>query len=367
MKNNQEHIDYKEIKSYLEGKMSRSQKNSFEKKAQLDPFLSAALDGYHDHPDGFKIVEKRIIRQKKINKSFFGARTLLVLSSVALLYVLVLFINFWREPKPELISSTSNIEENEVDVLPLSIDSLSIVDETDQNSISEIVENKQKIQKHQKEQHDIDTVSDQNEDIIIHELPEVINPLKIEEELNNKGKTLYAPSIYIEDLYVVDYRNIKRESKKIKYTRYVTSGLSANFEDASSQNSTDLIEQEVEIPYMEYLRSSMEFFSQGKFKNALNRYLTIIEQYPDDLNAHFYGAHCYYNMNKYPEALAFFQTCIQLEEKAKFVAFKEEVNWYTAKTLLKLGKRKEAIKTLDEIIIGAQFYAKDAIILKKNL
>ena len=50
-----------------------------------------------------------------------------------------------------------------------------------------------------------------------------------------------------------------------------------------------------------------------------------------------------------------------------FVAFREEAKWYKAKTLVKLGKKKEAIGILDEIIAEGMFYSKDAIKLKSTL
>ena len=168
-------------------------------------------------------------------------------------------------------------------------------------------------------------------------------------------------------MYVVDYREIERKNKVINYTRYEFTGLSAEFEDELARENQYDRETQVEVPYMEYLERSMYYFSKAQYKNALNRYLTILEQYPKDLNAHFYGALCYYNMKQYEKALDLFTRMQTYEDEEEFIAFRQDAKWYQVKTLIKLGRKSEAKNLLEEIIAEGLFYAEDAIKLKASL
>ena len=107
----------------------------------------------------------------------------------------------------------------------------------------------------------------------------------------------------------------------------------------------------------------MEYFKDGYYKKALNRYKTILEQYPEDANALFYGGLCYYNMKKYNKSISYFDEIATI----KLNAFKEEAKWYKSKSLIKLGLIKEAIIVLDENIMAGGFYAEDAMEVKREM
>ncbi|MEZ4922150.1 MAG: tetratricopeptide repeat protein [Crocinitomicaceae bacterium] len=362
MKFDDQNIDLKEIQHYLNGELRGAEKHVFEMKMENDPFLYEAVEGYQNNPEALARISKLKKDHRASRNSFFGSRTLAIIGVVGLVYVIALIINGAKDDSSNSNEMVQTNEPQEVEIVPESIDSFQLADVSEQITIKEIVVNKQMM-----EEVISDEMQHSNDIITIEEDPVIDIDQEITPEVDSKKRTIYAPSIYYFDLYVVDYREIERKNTTINYTRYELSGLSAEFENQDSKENQELIEKKVEVPYMEYLETSMDYFSVGSYKKALNRYLTILQQYPDDLNAHFYGGHCYFNLKKYQEALAFFEIVLEDEKKMNFVAFRQEAKWYKAKTLIKLGQKDKAKTILDEIIAEGLFYTKEAIELKEKL
>mgnify|MGYP002621061740 CR=1 FL=1 len=365
---NKEHIDLQTIKDYFEGKLSPEEMHALEMKAQNDPFLYDAMEGYEAHPEGMERIAK-LQAQSGGSGSFFGKGTLTVLGIAAVVYITALMI------KPEISSTETSLVEavdttqyEEVEIVPESIDTFDYAETAEQITPDEIKKSKpllkdsnEELAQKLEEEESVNEVINIEEEMIL----ENHNELILEDA--NKSSSIQAPFIYQYDMYVVDYRSIERKNEVINYTRYEFSGLSAEFEDELARENSYDRETNVEVPYMEYLERSMYYFSKGQYKKALNRYVTILEQYPKDLNAHFYGALCYYDMKQYNQALNLFTNLLKFENEIGFIAFRQEAKWYQAKTLLKLNKKKEALVILDEIIVEGLFYSKDAIELKSKL
>ena len=366
MKLENDNIDVELLERYFSGKLNVSEMHELEKAALDDPFLQEAMDGYAKNPASLQKIKKQIKNQRSANKSFFGSRTLAVLGAACLAYLSVLAIN-WNKQSDEDVLEEPIKEEliiHEVEVIPTEIDTFNYADFQEQISVEEISSN----------QHLITELSSPLQDTVkpiqhvVIDDPLIGEPvLEIIEETNSSNKLIFAPATYIENLYVVDYRRIKRTNQNISYTRYELSGVSAEFEDENARDQNELIEKQVEVPYMDYLEKSMYYFAVQTSKKALTRYTKILEQYPKDLNALFYGAHCYYNLKKYDQALSFFKLELQYENESGMIAFREEAEWYSIKTLIKLGRIEDAKTSLDVIISEGGFYAKDAILLRKGL
>lgn len=360
-----QHIDPKQLADYFAGKLSEADKHALEMQAQEDPFLYEAMEGYQADPSALDRLQELLKANASRGSSFFGARTLSVLAVACAVYILALLIRPTIESNPDQKELVETEQIQEVEIVPVSIDTFVLADIDEQITAQEIVSNKQQIQV---QQENLQEANDQVEDEIIHiDENHVEDEHDLIPEVEDQNLVVYAPSIFQYDLYVVDYRKIDRKKSGVTYTRYEFTGLSAEFEDEIARDNNELTEKEVEIPYIDYLETSMYYFSKGQYKKALNRYLTILEQYPDDLNAHFYGALCYYSMRKYDKSIDFFDRVLSEEFNQDFIAFREEAKWYKAKSLVKLGKRNDATIILDEIIMEGQFYAKEAIELKSSL
>jgi tetratricopeptide (TPR) repeat protein len=70
----------------------------------------------------------------------------------------------------------------------------------------------------------------------------------------------------------------------------------------------------------------------------LVNFLTILNKYPNDLNAHYYGGLCYYNINNPTKALEFFDYILTHDHNA----FYQEAQFYKALCLQRLGEYGKA-------------------------
>lgn len=213
------------------------------------------------------------------------------------------------------------------------------------------------------------TKADQPKTVILQKTEVEINPVKENEALLTPVETKKADNIesgtdekyarsnvrftYFNDLKVIDYGDLY--TTDIKKTEIVLTGTPANIGDASTTN-TEVETRTVYIPYEKFLRESMGEFSRNQYKTALKNYITIIQHYPDDLNAHFYGGLCYYNLGKFDKAIQSFDKCIH----NAFSTFEEEAEWYKALSLIKLSKKENAKELLQIIIAKKGFYSERA-------
>ncbi len=355
-------IDFEQLKAYFSGKMSEIDKNALEQQALDDPFLKDAMDGFANNPQYIEEFDQVFKRKNPFKpKKSIAIRSLTIIGVLAAAYIVTTILSPEENQDSEEIvqvNDSDSLITMEVELIPQDIDTFEIQEPEELISSVEIIDNKNKIQ----ETVDYDTTNEFGP-ILIDENETYNLDFEIIEEDKTLLKKERVPATFLYDMYVVDYRRIKREKTSVSYIKYELTGTSAELEGSDSQSENELIEKQVDIPYFEYLASSMEYFKDGYFKKALNRYKTILEQYEGDANALFYGGLCYYNLKKYDNAIEFFD---QIEMNS-LNAFKEEAKWYKAKCLLKLGSNNEAIIVLDEIISEGGFYVEDAMKAKKEL
>lgn len=142
----------------------------------------------------------------------------------------------------------------------------------------------------------------------------------------------------------------------VKTERMQYSGTPANLNYPDVTTKEDVIWKEVEIPYHEYLEKTMTLFSQHKFKQALQRFETILTTYPTDMNANFYSALCLYNLGQYPKSLERLMKSYSVE----FGNFYEEALWYIAQTHEKMRNTHQAKEMYARIEREGGFYAIEA-------
>ena len=351
-------IDVEVLKGYFDGTLTNTERNALEQTALDDPFLKEAIEGFESNPGSFAtFYETTILKKQTFGSGYFVIGGILTLALVISLIVLT--------PHKNLFTSTSNIVDKdtvqitqEVHFIPVEIDSLEEVDQLEVISATEIVAQKTEIQKTVNYP---DLPSDQA--IIIKEDAKLKEDYLIQSELYDLKRAEYVPATYLFDMFVVDYRRIERDNVSISYTKYEFTGTSAEFESEAHEQNAELIEKKVDVPYFNYLTNSMKHFATGDYKKSITNYLVILEQYPDDANALFYGGLCYYNLNKFDKSIEFFNRILKLPINA----FKEEAKWYKVKSLIKKGQKVEAGNLLDEIISEGGFYMEQAIPLKKTL
>ena len=97
-------------------------------------------------------------------------------------------------------------------------------------------------------------------------------------------------------------------------------------------------------------------FYTNYFKDALKDFNTIIQQFPDDLNAHFYGGLGYYNIGLNQKAIEYFDAVLETNT----LTFAQEALWYKALSLINANQINDAKEILTRIIEANGFYAKRA-------
>ncbi|NOQ73787.1 MAG: hypothetical protein GQ574_17400 [Crocinitomix sp.] len=366
---NKEHIDIELLRRYYNNDLSDAARHDLEKQALNDPFLKDAMDGFDENPGSFN-------QFYETNKSKFGGKKsytfLTAVGIIIALFVVTTLIKKYdgidnehlvqndtdslvgidtTQLNPELLAEAVP----EYEMIPAAIETLNVIPQADIVTPNEVVNHQELV---------ADIISELEEPIIITEDFSHEDDLTIADESTHwhKRGQVSTETSYLFDLMVVDYRKMTRENQKITYKRFELGGVSAD-QEGEVENKDDLIEREVKVPYFDYLRKSMSFFAEGRYKKALNRYLLILDQYPDDLNALFYGALSYHNLGKNAEAIVFFDKIINGE----LYVFNEEALWYKAKALIKLKKKSEAKSILEEIIAHGGFYTQEAIALREKL
>jgi TolA-binding protein len=355
------------LHAYYSGKLSDKEKNALERKAMDDPFLYEAMEGFEEVPGSFKEFYTKHSGKSSTSRILFigiGALALLFIISYSLNRVEGIKVSEKVVDENSVVATDTlnfvqKIEPEEVEQLSPAVQILKNQPKAKQVEKAELISNNDKkvaLADQSEEKEDI------IEGIMDDEIPFNVSQ-KLEQEPKLKTSKRAVPSVYLFDLYTVDYRRIKRSKTEISYTRFELGGVSADRENEQTADSPALIETEVKIPYFNYLQKTMAYFADASYKNALNRYLIILEQYPNDLNALFYGGLSYYNLGDYTSASELFQRIA----RSDLAGFHEEAMWYQCKTEIQLGKTKAAISGLDNIIIEGGFYTKDAINLKNEL
>lgn len=163
-------------------------------------------------------------------------------------------------------------------------------------------------------------------------------------ELNkqkSKGLALkVARELIVQNFRVVDYRYYRNNDQQFKQ------GFSENVDG----------EQNLKLPYVNLLNRAISDFSKEEYKLALLNFDIILENYPDDANALFYGAMCLYNLGQFQQAEGRF---LKLQN-IPFANFSEEGNWYLLHVYHKMNNKK-AFETLKSSIINQDgFYSSRA-------
>lgn len=358
----------KKLKAYYSGKMSESEKHLLEAEALEDPFLKEAMDGYESNPGSFDMFQKKYGKSSGLFKNT-AQISVTIIGCLVIIWGIVYVFDQNKTPStsdPIVLEESLDSISTEVEVLPDSIMEMTLAEEIDLVQPKELIQyNDKNVISTNEIIPDEPTESVNNEFIKVEEFEDTsgINFRFVPIELLDFDLKKRAPIDEMFDLYIVDYSKITRDKTEIKYTRYELSGTAANLENDETEGNQDLVEKQVEVPYVEYLHNTMSYFVKENYKKALKRFLVILEQYPNDLNAQFYGGLCYFNLNKYEQSIELFDKVLASE----WFSFNEEAKWYKAKALVKLGRTSEAHDVLDEIIISQGFYADKAMELKRKL
>lgn len=346
--------------------------NEVERASLSDAFDREAFDGWEGH-DAKNTMHQLDQRFQKSN-GLTTKRKLFItsLSAAAIISSLFIFINYKDTGGSQDIAqnSTPNINKKEYEQVEEKKESTTPVDLSESEISTEIEKaipkkleetiDRTEIVELRKGKQEAKSKIKQTE--ILLDLSELeIKQPKIEE---TKEVLTFAikKEIYLYDLKLIDYRPYR--SEKMKEERLLMSGTPASEEERSinrTESESPMFE-EVDIAYIDYLEKTMYYFSKGMYKKALPRFQQIMKHYPNDVNAHFYGGLCYYNLNKSIEALNYFEKAYNLN----YGNFKEEAEWLCYLTYKDMKENKKANVLLQKIAKQGGFYSERAKELISN-
>jgi tetratricopeptide (TPR) repeat protein len=172
-----------------------------------------------------------------------------------------------------------------------------------------------------------------------------MSPLNAKVISKNNTKTIIGKQgieVFILDYKTLDYRNYRKGVTKPLDALNLTNGTPAN---ASERNTLNQENQEIEYNYFSYL-----------YTLALENFNAILNTYPDDINALFYGGLCYFEQKQYNKSIAFFDQA----RKNSFLNFREEAEWLLLQSYVESNDFEKANALKNEIVNGNGFYAKRA-------
>ena len=159
--------------------------------------------------------------------------------------------------------------------------------------------------------------------------------------------------VFILDYKTLDYRNYRKGVTKPLDALSLANGTPAN---TSERNTLNQENQEIEYNYFSYLKETMKLFDKKTHTLALENFNAILNTYPDDINALFYGGLCYFEQKKFKECISFFERA----RKSSFINFREESDWFLFLSYIQSNEYEKANALKNEIVNGNGFYAKRA-------
>lgn len=148
---------------------------------------------------------------------------------------------------------------------------------------------------------------------------------------------------------VADYTQLRKSAwDKVNLEEV---GLSANYSDYANKES-EKATVKLQVPYLKYIEECITAYDNQEYKTSINGFLTILTQYPDDVNAQFYGAMSYFHHDQPVLALEL----LEKAEKNPISTFREEIQFYKAKCLKMLNRTEESTIIFKSIVARNGFY-----------
>lgn len=330
------------LSQYLNGEMSEEEKREFLSYAKNDPFLSDAIEGYTNtgaQPEDLSQIENQIISKKprKILKL-----TVALSVAASLILIAMYFISDFN------LNNTSPAEKY---VYRFSERALSRV--VDTNRIESRIVDEEKLRSYTAEIR----VMPNNVNV-----PESIAPLY---EVRNLTVEIDHPEYDIANKYKYRSNHFYSYLGDYKVVDYRYDNRSVNNHDILSNSNVFKSERNILVPaaemtYVDFLQLALDKYEDGAYIDALADFSTIMDQYPDDDNAKFYKAMCYYNLGENDKSLALFEET----KESQINTFHEEATWYTGLILKEERQFAAAEKVLQEIVDDNGYYGVQA---KKEL
>ena len=328
-------ITKQEIKQYLKGKLSETEKSKFEQKLANSRFNQDAFEGYTKN----NALPSKI--NLSVNKNFN-----FILSYLFVVVLTAANFIFAEKTSTVLKDEPKTAIKKEINFKPEKSNKLTVI-----NS-----EPKEKSVKQKKL-----TIAQNNKDKRIFEyLPliksKTVKKLKQIDIKNNVSSTNIKlrtnfKTKYLSNLKIVDYSMLKRTNNLTKQNNDIWN-VAPEFANNQEQNISANHRKSIEYTYFDFLEKGLSYFNNKNYDDAIDVFEIILSQYNNDLNAVFYMGLSYYEKHEYAKAIQFFDIAIN----ADINVFYQESLWYKALSYKNIDKQKyrDILKT---IINENGFYA----------
>lgn len=340
------------FKQFFENTLVNSDQREFSNSFNKDEFEAEATQGYKAFPGAIKdvgLIDKKIHSLISSKRKILRIKRLVIVSIPIIISILIIF-NYSHKPTNENRNTLTSlsVDSNRINTINREIEQAQLIPEKEQITSIKATHEQKKVAVFEKE--------------MPPELIDKLQAISIKGNLGNDIKSVnpdehyaYMPTQYLYDLKVIDYTNIYRKGIK----KLISDGgsLDPKFENRQNTNSS-LSNDDIStsVLYMEFLTNAMGKFSSNQYKEALKDYIYILQQYPDDQNAHFYGGLCYYNIGLYENSITYFNSVLE----SNMVTFTQEALWYKALSFIKNNQFEEAETLLNKIIETKGFYSAQA-------
>jgi TolA-binding protein len=354
----------KELRLFREGKLSASRMKEITAMAKSDPFLAEAIEGYAAVPGAFEALPAfssvvgttGIFSAVAASSPWWHLNGWIIGVAVGGTMATAVVLVTKEDPKTVVIqatpaSSTSPSlgaeDQTTNSTSPATLENAALSNNTasytDASQTTQAVQNSthndsiNKIQPHT----NVTTFTNSNGETIIAHAPKVIPP-----------KDIKAVQIaHILNYKIADYTDLRYDN----WPANDNGSLPANLENRFQQS----VEKElifIGIPYLEYVTGCLEAYDAKNFGEAMRQFKIILNQFPDDVNGLFYTAMSNYYAGNYEAAITYFQKV----NRNPIRSFREEANFYEAKSLKALGRIDEAKVMFQKIVDIQGFYADQA-------
>lgn len=372
---NSRFLSQDELEKYMNGEVAREEQYVIEQKISANQLNAEAVEGYEQNPSAIASIDKY---KEQFSQSASGApdwlRAPVIVPALAILvgFIIITLIAINYLQRRHDIAKLPVAEQSEAVSPSIETSYLNAFEKDQQEIVSaeEIAVEKQisyevalENQAEQKVSVEIPIETSAEEVPEKKEFKGSITALEPEQVVSGVPDQKVRKSSsksnvilrYYNDLKTVDYS--KFYDQDLLVPGFDLSGVEAKYEyKAQNEEWNRYGPNTTYISYSKYLGQAMEKFSNNNFKGALQDYRVVLEQFPEDQNALFYGGLCYFNLGMGNKAIRFFTQV----EKSYINTFYEEAKWYKALSYEQLGDEKNLETTLKEIIEEEGFYAKRA-------
>jgi tetratricopeptide (TPR) repeat protein len=168
-------------------------------------------------------------------------------------------------------------------------------------------------------------------------------------------------TIYLYDLKVADYNKLYFPAVNNEPFLFKT------HTPVYKENKESLAEEEEEEKSIarpdRILKQALADFSKHRFNNSITNFSLLLEHNPKDVNAQFYSALAFYNLNKTTRSIELLNQVIVNPN----TSFYPEALWYLSLVTLKTGNKENGKLLLERIVSEKGFYSKRAADKLKSL